>query len=284
MESNMFATKKAGDAWNQNRTQAKHAVGRTASLLTDHDTCATVLPYLKNHWAFKNTHPTTPDGLYALTLLEMFHNNIYVPKYTSMKSALHCRYLNMIFVQDNIIKIPHYIFHEIVGVLGSFLAPCLTLKGIRKNYSHRDITSVVLYLEILLGDFLVQIVQGARTKNNKHNDSDAFKDVRRRRKDLVEKVRDIDYCLQERKLPSKHGDVAATAADNTAPAKLKDGVYQKRTYGDWDFCFAPEKKLSSPGGYHFTRAFMMKQSRGGIGKSFMSFEFTMKETSVQMGL
>ncbi|KAL9012933.1 MAG: hypothetical protein Q9173_002339 [Seirophora scorigena] len=255
MDSNiMFATKKDVDAWNKDRSEAKHAIGAVRlSTVRFPETCAALLPSIQHHWAIANSpHSGASDGLLALTILEDFHNRITVPKSARrLAPPLHCRYLHIVFVQqedsDGKTSIPHAVFHEVVGVLGSFLGPCRALKVVSKHYGYLDLTSVVLHLETLLGEFLAQIVAAtnipAKEKyKDKKASSDPLQDaVKRRRRDLVEKLRNIEYCLQERILPSRQGDVASVAAENPVPAKFKDGVYQKLPYGEWGFRFAPEK-------------------------------------------
>ncbi|KAL9011788.1 MAG: hypothetical protein Q9173_003396 [Seirophora scorigena] len=63
-------------------------------------------------------------------------------------------------------KTPHFVFHEMIGSLGSLQESCLLLHEKRKkNPTTEGFTSVVTHLEIILSTFPARIVEAIHTKN-----------------------------------------------------------------------------------------------------------------------
>lgn len=178
--------------------------------------------------------PGAPDGRVALTILESLHNRVVAATPGKWESALYCRYLYMILVQDHGKKVPHSVFHEIVGVLGSFVKPCEILQELgKKDIAPPGFASMVIHLEILLTKFLEHIAWAIHVKDNK-NHKYLFSNVIGHRNDLVGKLRRITHCLEQGFLPSAQGNVADIAGNHYAPLH-KDGT------GGWDFDFSPER-------------------------------------------
>ena len=172
----MQATRNDLEVWNQCCVDGRHALGgERLYMLEPHGTYAALLPDLNKHWAIKQndadsmyTKLGAPDCRVALKILEHLHNLITTATLAPLEPALHCRYLYTILVLDNGKKVPHYAFHEIVGVLGSFVKSCLMLQDMnRKEPIPPGFGSVAIYLEILLSKFLESIAMAIHIKFNK---------------------------------------------------------------------------------------------------------------------
>ncbi|KAL8838851.1 MAG: hypothetical protein Q9170_001973 [Blastenia crenularia] len=127
-----------------------------------------------------------PDSRKALIILEELHSRLAAATPSRLESSRHCRYLYMIFVQDNGKEVPHSVFHETVGVLASFVTSSVLLKDLsEKKPVPPGLAAMVLHLEMLLGKFLEQIVVALHTKDNKYYNLYPFQGVEGRRRILV---------------------------------------------------------------------------------------------------
>ncbi|KAL8907241.1 MAG: hypothetical protein Q9207_001542 [Kuettlingeria erythrocarpa] len=100
-------------------------------------------------------------------------------------------------------KIPHYIFHEIDGVLGTLRKTCILLR--QKGQAEPvppGFAALVIHLEMRLIRFLAQIVCAIHYKDKAHKNWDALEGVEERRRNLVAHIRMIDDCLEKGQLPS----------------------------------------------------------------------------------
>lgn len=183
----------------------------------------------------------SPDVRDTLKILEQLHNRIGAATPSPFDASLPCRCLCIILQQTSEKRIPHYILHEINGVLGSLRKSCILL---RQKGQAEPVTpgfaALIIHLEMRLSRFLALIVSAIHYKDKEHNNWNPFEGVKERRQNLVAHIRRMDDCLEKGQLPSADEEVDVVAKF-PPPKELGYGSLWRvyRDSGDWAFQFAP---------------------------------------------
>lgn len=254
----MQATKKDLTLWAKCRADGKKAVGEVRlAMAHPHGTYAKLLPYLEKHWAittddrkgmvYSPDRSNSPDVRDTLRILEELHTRIAaatcpntVPA-TVFGASLHCRYLYIILHQTPEKKIPHFVFHEIDGLLGTLRKSCRLLeeKGKMEPVVPPGFAAVVIHIEMRLCYFLQNIAWATHYKQDKEHPMNwsPYEGLKARRKNLVAHIRMIDKCLENGKLPSAdEGDVyVVTKPPMAEPIEGTDLWRCEMDNGEWGF-------------------------------------------------
>ncbi|KAL8939707.1 MAG: hypothetical protein Q9216_003221 [Gyalolechia sp. 2 TL-2023] len=207
-----------------------------------HGTYAKLLPYLHDHWAMTTCNTdilrgtvdrSPPDVRDTLKILEQLHDRVAAattttPAAAPLHASLHCRYLYMILHHTPQTKIPHSVFHEIDGVLGTLRKSCVLLQ----EKSAMDpvppgFAALVLHLEMRLSRFLAHVVCAIHNKKRGKDamvDHHPFSEVKYHRGNLVAHIRRIDACLENGELPTADKNIDVVA-QFPAPEEQNNGLW-----------------------------------------------------------
>ncbi|KAL8836432.1 MAG: hypothetical protein Q9170_002920 [Blastenia crenularia] len=225
------------EAWNKSREDGKRAIGALALWSArDHTTAGSISDLLHEYTRHDemelaigspNSHHRMYHRGYArhvLEQLEGLHGEMTKLVPALLKPSLHCQYLYLIFKDTK--KKPDPERGWVLKAVAALDKPLELLEEKRRHYKGTSgFGSVVLYLEILLGDFLAKAAASVRASHH-HTHMKPFAGMEGDMGEICLRAQSVQGCLDHDDLPAgDYGDVKCIVEGTTWSREVVDRRY-----------------------------------------------------------